>query len=617
MLQKFHFNYSKANLREKILLGFLIILVIMLSISSWGIFNFYKINRSLNNTLNQNYSSIVAVDNMNKAIDEQLNGVLAIFEEDITKGKSQFDKSNSAFLFWYKKAIESAFTEQERTLLSDLQNDYQQLLKTISDLDSSKVYDTDPVHKKTYFKKTIGILKEMKSKSHGIFEVNHKYMNKLNSQVAVMSNTATVFMMFILVCGILVSFLFSTKFSNYLAKPIQELTKSAESISNGNFSSRIEITGNDEIGVLADKFNMMSEKLEKYEKLNLLKNLYEQKKSETIIESIHEPVLMTDTGLNLLSANSAFRSTFGDTIEGNNLRALIKDPEFIEHSSIEQGKEVFQIKQNMTLVVKITEGKRYFKLTHSAIKIPDSEIAGFVFIFNDITKYHELDKLKSEFLGKISHELKTPLTAVGMALGILEDGVFGQINDKQKYLVTSMKEDYERLNKLVHHILELTRIESGKVNLTLDAVSLVPLVEHVVKNFGLQSKEKQIELGYTAAKPLPPVKADYEYLLRAIENLIANALKFTEKGGKIHITLSAREEAAVITIADTGIGIDPRFIDKIFDKFVQVNDNLPGSVGLGLSIAKEIIELHKGTISVKSELGKGTIFEIQIPVAKA
>lgn len=616
LLSRLPFNYSRANLREKILFGFLIILIIMLSISFWGIFNFYKINRSLNNTINQNYSSIVAVDNMNKAIDQQMNGVLAIFQEDFSKGKIQFDASNDVFLFWYEKAMESAFTDQERELLSSLQQDYKSLVKIISELDSSKVYNAISQNN-AHFKLTIELLRDMKSKSHGIFEVNHNYMNRLNSQVGKMSGTAAVFMMFILFCGILVSFLFSTKFSNYLAKPIQELTKTAENISNGNFSARIEVISNDEIGTLAQKFNLMSEKLEMYERLNLSRNLYEKKKSETIIESINEPVLMTDNNLNILSANSAFRAIFSGPIEGGNLTGLIKDHDFKEQLAKNQRIDVLQIKQNMTLLVPLPDGKRYFKLTHSMIKIPDSDIAGYVFIFNDITKYHELDKLKSEFLGKISHELKTPLTAVGMALGLLEDEVLGTINEKQKYLVTSMKEDYERLNKLVHHILELTRIESGKVNLTFEAVSLVNLIEQVVKNFSLQSKEKNIELGYSFSNSLPPARADYEYLMRAVENFIANALKFTDRGGKIHIELSGQNDYAVIKISDTGIGIDPVFIDKIFDKFVQVNDNLPGSVGLGLSIAKEIIELHHGKISVESEVGKGTTFEIYIPVEKA
>jgi signal transduction histidine kinase len=271
-----------------------------------------------------------------------------------------------------------------------------------------------------------------------------------------------------------------------------------------------------------------------------------------------------------------------------------------------------------------TDGNiRYFKLRYSLIYLPENEIGESIpsgnaalIVFSDITKYEELDKLKSEFVAKVSHELKTPLTSMGMAVGILGDGVVGQLSEKQSELITSMKSDYDRLNRLVKEILELSRIESGGIKLDLKPVNINLLLKECVKAFTLQCKEKNIKLQYFANGNLPTISADYDYLSRAIGNFIGNSIKFTDKGGEISINAEAVDLNLIVTITDTGQGINPEYIDKIFDKFVQVSGNKPGSVGLGLTIAKEIIELHKGSIDVWSKPGKGCKFEIKIPVLK-
>jgi signal transduction histidine kinase len=203
-----------------------------------------------------------------------------------------------------------------------------------------------------------------------------------------------------------------------------------------------------------------------------------------------------------------------------------------------------------------------------------------------------------------------------MAVGILGDGVAGKLSDKQFELITSMKSDYDRLNKLVKEILELSRIESGGINLDFKPVNINLLLKECIESFSLQCKEKNVRIEYFGNGDLPIISADYDYLNRAISNFIGNSIKFTDKGGEISINAIAEEFDLVISISDTGQGISPEFIDKIFDKFVQVSGSKPGSVGLGLTIAKEIIELHQGSINVWSKPGKGSKFEIKIPVLR-
>ncbi|HEX2983933.1 MAG TPA: HAMP domain-containing sensor histidine kinase, partial [Ignavibacteriales bacterium] len=195
----------------------------------------------------------------------------------------------------------------------------------------------------------------------------------------------------------------------------------------------------------------------------------------------------------------------------------------------------------------------------------------------------------------------------------LQDGVAGKLNDKQSSLISTMRDDYNRLSKLVKEILELTKIESGSLELRYETINPVLMVRAIMKDFAMQSSNKNIALEFAeSGDGVPFINGDYDYLLRALENIVSNSLKFTPEGGRIKFEIAGEEKFINIRISDTGIGIPPENIDRIFDKFVQVKNNVSGSVGLGLTIAKEIIEMHGGSIHVESEINKGSIFEIRL-----
>jgi len=242
-------------------------------------------------------------------------------------------------------------------------------------------------------------------------------------------------------------------------------------------------------------------------------------------------------------------------------------------------------------------------------------MSGTVIVFNDITKFQELDKMKSEFIGKVSHELKTPLTSLGMALEIIGDGVVGQINEKQKDLFNSMREDYNRLNNLVYEILQLTKLQSGSVKIEFDKIDLVKLAEDLTQKFKRQYDKSGVRLNFSTDENSLLISGNKDYLISAFENLISNSYKFSSSNGTINVSLYSKKNFAYFEVQDNGIGIDKDQINKIFDKFYQVDANIPSSIGLGLSIVKEIVELHKGTVEAWSEPQKGSTFQIKLPLA--
>ncbi len=605
-----------TTLRAKILTGYIVVIIIMICVMIWSLYNFNRLNESFRAIIVQNYSSIVAADNMVRSLDNQINGLFLIFShEDQAKGNSVFNSAKQSFYFWFDKAREAANTPTETAILDTLNDQYRVYLNEINYLINFPTNYPSNIEHEDQYSKAIELISVIKNRCYQLFETNHNFIKRAEESVQSITRIAAFTMLFLAILGTVLSLVFSTKFSEFIVKPVKDLTKSVKHISAGNFDQVIQSNDSDEIGILADEFNSMVGRLKRYEKLNINTLLYEKRKSEIIIESINDPVLMVDSDLHILLANKAFNSEFAaPRSEQTMLNEVIKDNKvyedikaYISGNETDDQENIFQTHDS--------EGAlRYYKLRYSSINLPENDINAALIVFSDITQYEELDRLKSEFVAKVSHELKTPLTSMGMAVGILGDEVVGGLSDKQKELILSMREDYNRLNKLVKEILELSRIESGGIQLEFKLTDVGQLLKECIKTFSLQCKEKNIKLHYISNGDIPLISADYDYLSRAVGNFIGNSIKFINKGGEINLSAEPKDSNLIISIADNGPGINPEYLDKIFDKFVQVSGSKPGSVGLGLTIAKEIIELHKGTINVWSKPGQGSKFEITIPV---
>ncbi|MFZ5947375.1 MAG: ATP-binding protein [Stygiobacter sp.] len=605
-----------TTLRSKILLGFTVILLIMFFATLWSIYNFYRFNEYIKQSMQDNYAVIIAADNMSKALDEQVASVIIMFNQDFQRGDSLFTKSEVDFFYWHQKARETVQVDEEKKLLDTIMIKHKKFKEqNISKLDYQIYLKWKAQEVKLDLGNIIIQLLNIKQDCNKILDINHDLLNQAVLDVKKITQTAAVTIFFILLGAILIASIFSSKFSDYIVRPITKLKETVRHIAEGNFSERIELDDNsDEINSLTDEFNKMSEKLEQYEKLNLNKILYEKRKSEIVIESMDEPVLMVDENFKILLANKAFNQIFGEkALKNSEIKKILKRQRSMIKST--ENLQEFNIKDKM-INIKDNDGThKYFNVIVSQIEIPDSKKEATLFVFNDITKYQEIDRMKSEFIAKVSHELKTPLTSMGMALGLLEDDVVGKVNEKQKDLIISMKEDYDRLNKLVYEILELTKLEANIGKIKFEKFEAHKLAEYISKKFTILANEKNISLNVIDNSKNTMINGNYNSMISAIENLVSNSLRFTPNGGNISVEFKIDEQNLLIEISDTGIGISPDNLKKVFDKFIQIDDSAPGSLGLGLSIAKEIIEIHNGEIKAFSELGKGSTFQIKLPVA--
>jgi signal transduction histidine kinase len=247
----------------------------------------------------------------------------------------------------------------------------------------------------------------------------------------------------------------------------------------------------------------------------------------------------------------------------------------------------------------------------------DARFMGRLFSFRDVTHERELDRMKTEFVSQVSHELRTPLTAIkGFTELLLEDDG-SSANEEQREYLTIVKSNVDRLVALINDLLDISRIESGKIVLNLEAVDVATLVQAVATTMQPLLERKEQTIAVCTEPGLPAVHADQDRVMQVLTNLVGNAHKYTGTGGTIDVDASRQGDRVCIAVRDNGVGIPPEDIPKLFTRFFRVDSSLTraiGGTGLGLSIAKSIVELHGGTISVESELGKGSVFSFTLPI---
>lgn len=443
-----------------------------------------------------------------------------------------------------------------------------------------------------------------------IMQVNLQAIDKKNQAAQTSSQNAKTIITIILTICFLLGFTFIFNFPSLVASPIAKLTEGIKAIANKNYSQRIHLNRKDEFGQLANAFNSMAEKLDEYEHSNLSKILFEKQRAETVINSLKDASIGIDNkGIILFANQQALQllnlkelEIIGQTQEGvqkkNDLfRFLIKEKSSIPFKIVVDGKE------------------NYFTKEIIDIKQKDEKI-GNVIVLKNITPYKELDTAKTNFIATISHELKTPLSSSDFSLKLLEDERVGKLTSEQKDLVQSLKNDNQRLLRILSELLDMSQVESGRMQLNIQNIPVYDIISKAEQSAGNALKEKNITVKKEIDKELPLVKADAEKSTWILNNFLTNAIKYSPENGSLIIKASLKDNYIEIGVRDFGIGIEENFQSKIFDRYFKVPG--PGEkkgTGLGLAISKDFAEAMGSSIGVESKIGKGAYFFFRLPLA--
>ena len=437
-----------------------------------------------------------------------------------------------------------------------------------------------------------------------------------------------------------------------ITKPIKELLFGVKNISSGNFKQRVDLPLGGELGELIASFNEMAEKLERYEEQNIEELTAEKAKLETLVSTIADGAVLLDIEMQVVLVNPTARRLFGwesKPVEGTNLlrllpssvQAEITRPLYqIAKGELREGAEFrIALKEPLDRTVRI--------LLTTVLDLSRENVKGIAMTVQDITREAELNEAKSQFISNVSHELRTPLFNIKSFIETLHEyGEDLSFAEQREFLETANRET-DRLTRLVNDVLDLSRLESFKLY-NFESVDLAQPVEQTLRTYRLNARDKGIELIQDIESALPSVVGHYDLLLQVFTNLVGNALKFTETGGKVAIrayllesdrptrehygkqpflcppaesvpvadAYSADFKQVRIEVADTGIGIDLEDQSAIFDRFFRVENRvhtLEGT-GLGLSIVRNIIEKHRSRVHLVSEVGVGTTFWFDLKV---
>lgn len=454
-----------------------------------------------------------------------------------------------------------------------------------------------------------------------IFEIMKLNMSAIKQKSDIAQKTAETANLWIAVVGtlcFLIAFNLLINLPNNIANPIKELTASIKEIANKNYSERVHFWHHNEYGDLAKSFNTMAEKLQEYHNSNLYKLSFEKKRLETLINNMHDPIIGLDNQAKILFINDQALKIVGlkredvigkssnDLALRNDLMRslIISESKNTKPNSMKifaDGKESYFEKETVNITIKPTGEEQSIDI-------------GNVIILRNITVFKELDFAKTNFIATVSHELKTPIASIKMSLQLLENNSTGPINEDQKQLIGSIKEDSQRLLKITRELLELSQLETGNIQLNIEKSSPYEIVRYATEAVKTKAEQKQIEISIDAEANLPNVKADPEKTSWVLINFLTNAITYSSSNSKIIVKLKQNNKQVTFQVIDTGKGIDSRYKTKVFDKYFQIPGSNKSGTGLGLAISKEFIEAQNGSINVESELGLGSTFSIDLDI---
>lgn len=422
-----------------------------------------------------------------------------------------------------------------------------------------------------------------------------------------LKDTVVVSLLLAFILTVVVGFIASI----FISKPIKEMAWIAKGIAAGDYSKKITVATNDEIKDLADAFNYMSQQIRlRIEEVTLSKS-----RLEAVLLSMFEGVMVVDKKGTILLINQTLKDLLQAKEEpvGRKPLEVIRNIEIqeIADSALKLDKGV----ESREILLLLDEEK--VLMVHATPIIREKVIDGAVLVFHDITGLRRLEKIRQDFVANVSHELRTPVTTIkGYSETLLE----GALEDKEnaRDFLRIIHSDSDRLARLIDDLLDLSKIESGKLKMVLKPCSLMPIVERVIHGLERYAKDKSITIKLDIPNNIPKLLADESRLAQVLLNLVDNAIKYTESKGMLTISAREQDKFVRIDVSDTGVGIPEKDLPRIFERFYRVDKARSrelGGTGLGLSIVKHIVQAHRGEVSVRSALGQGSTFSFIIPKA--
>jgi signal transduction histidine kinase len=561
-----------VTVKNKIQLGTIFFFVLLILLGGPSIFFLVRLKNDANKIIKNNYETLTYCHGMQQQLDS--------FSIVPVHAMQQFD-------FYLKQQEENITESGEDSATVSLRREF----------DQWKAGDTTQLLKKI-----------ISSQIQSILSLNMKAIKTKNQRTEKRAEDTLTYISILATVIFIISITFLFNFPSIVTGPISELNEAIQQISRKNYSHRIHIKNKDEFGQMANAFNTMAERLEDFENSNLNKLMFEKHRAEAVINSLKDASIGIDRNNIILFANNQALQLLGllaTDIVGRSTDEVSKKNDLFRFLLTDKSNIPFKI---------VLDGKENY-FTKEMVEIPQDDSKNSVIVVKNVTSFKELDVAKTNFIATVSHELKTPLASSDFSLKLLEDERTGKLSGEQKELIGQLKEDNQRMLRILSELLNMSQVEAGKIQLEIRKVEPLEIAETAILAVGNAAKEKNIRVEKQFSTSLPEINADAEKTGWVLNNFLTNAIKFSSEDNVIIVKVEIAGSNVQFSVTDHGPGIAEEYLARIFERFFKVPGSKITGTGLGLAISKEFIEAQGGKIWAESKVGQGSIFGFSLTAA--
>jgi PAS domain S-box-containing protein len=611
------FNIKTLKSKIAFIYIFLVLIIAMIGVISG--FNMYRLGRSIDGLMTDNYKSISVINDMLNSIEAEDKAILQCILFQNKSAVDSFYNNNDEF---YKSLNieENNITEAgEKELVEKINKAYINILESFSELQDYQINHSINETIDHYNNNVTPNINKVKQDLKTLTTLNEKAMFGSKDKVKINAHVSLYIILIISAAAVFLGLFISMVYTNKSLRPIYLLTETIKSVKEGEMNKQAPVIYEDEIGMLAKEFNSMTKRLHEFEQSTMGNLLAEKNKSIAIVKSISDPLIVLDSNYKITLLNKSFENLFGvkeEKVINNHFLDVIRNKEFNEYIS---NFDINNISSNDKIInLELKNKTYYFSPTITVVRNREEKIKDVIVFLKNVTEFKELENIRTDFIATISHEFKTPLTSIMMGAGLMLDRNIGLLNEKQKKILDTIKEEVQKLTDLVNNLLKLSRIQSDRAIFDIKPCAIEDIIRSSINNYHEEAEINKVKLYSIIEEGLALVYADSEKITWVLNNLISNALRYTSQGDQIIIGAHVEDDNMKVYVQDTGKGIPIEYQERIFEKFVKINSYSAKFIttGLGLFISKEIVEAHGGIISCESKIDEGSIFTFSLPLEK-
>jgi signal transduction histidine kinase len=569
------------------------------------------LGQSSERILQDNFRSVLAAQRMKEAAERVDSAALFRAAGRTDKADAQAPPNIEAFeaeLRVQEKNITESGEAEATRRLREAWNDYRARYEQFRRIGDEKEL------RRRYFEELQPSFLRLKEAGEKILEINQDAMLLKSDQSRATAERNRSLLLFSTLFALALCLFASVSLTRRALRPLGVLSLAVRRIGEGDLEARARIQGEDEIAQVGRELDTMADRLREYRSSSLGELLQAQQASQAAIDSLPDPVLVIGADGVLLNVNESaereLQITAGEQPLARiapELRAAIEKV----RSHVVSGKGPY-LPKGLEEALQVRDRKLLPRAT--PLYSEQGSVAGVTIVLQDVTRLVRFDELKNDLVATVAHEFRTPLTSLRMAIHILLEGTVGPISGKQEDLLRGAREDCERLQDIVDDLLDLSRIQAGKVEVQPASISSKSLVEGAVANRSAAAAAAKVRLAAEIGEPVLPVLADADRIALVLDNLIGNAIRHSPAGREVIVRSQPQGDTVRFEVEDQGEGISPEYRQRIFEKFFRVPGTKGEGIGLGLYLAREIVLAHGGEMGVESEVGKGSRFWFSLAV---